>query len=146
MPILPKINLPTLIKPRNSNSKYTQKISPKYNWASEEFEFSPDGRIKMSTPQESFENWAVKVACTERYTRLAYSDNYGVEFEKIATMNDIEAAKSEIIRQITEAIGANPETESVKNFIFEHEGDEVIVSFDVKGKSFDESTRVAISG
>lgn len=143
MGIYPEINLPTLLTPRKS-SKYTQKISPKFDWNTGEFLFSPGGKIKMSTPEETFEQWCVKVCTTERFSRLAYSDKYGVELEKISTMSDIEAAKSEIIRTITEAIMVHPQTELVKNFSFKVVADSIWVSFDVKAKSFDKVSRIEV--
>ena len=70
---------------------------------------------------------------------MAYTDRFGVEFNELAGMNDNEAVKSKIIRTITEAIMAHPQTAWVKNFSFKIVADSVQVSFTVKGKDFDES-------
>lgn len=142
--VLPQINLPTLVAPRKKASDYSTKVAPYFDFRSDEFVFDTRGRIKIATPQETFEQWCIKVACTERFSKLAYTDRYGVELNYIPTMDDVYAAKSQIIRTITEAIMANPQTESVKNFSFKVKGDNVWVSFEVKGKSFDEATRIEV--
>lgn len=142
MSIYPKITLPAL-KISSSAPKYTQKISPKFDWRFGEFSFGADGKIKMSTPQESFEQWCVKVICTEQNSRLAYGENYGVDLAKIPTL-EFQYAKSEIVRTITDAILAHPNAHYVKNLSFRVDGDNVYLTFDVKGKAFDEARRVEV--
>lgn len=140
--IYPEINLPTLKKPRRK-STYTQKVSPYFDHRVGEFVFDRAGRVIMATPQESYEQWCIKVCCTERFTRLAYTSKYGVEMRQIARMSDTSAAKSEIIRTLTEALMAHPMTYSVKNFTFRVEGDQVWVSFDINARDFE--TRLEVS-
>ena len=137
--LYPTINLPTLIAPRRKSLTQSKKVSPYFDYRTGEFLFAPSGKPKMATPKEAFEQWCVKVCLTERGTRLAYTDKFGVEFNELAGMNDNEAVKSKIIRTITEAIMAHPQTAWVKNFSFKIEADNVYVSFTVKGKDFDES-------
>lgn len=98
----------------------------------------------MADTQETFEQWCLKVATTERGSRLAYSTNYGVEFEAATKFSSPAAVKSMLIKTITEAILANPRAVYVKNFSFEIEGDEVRVSFDVKSDISDEERRLSV--
>ena len=143
--IYPEINLPKLVAPRSQTSAdQSEKVAPFFDFRFGEFVFNPDGRPKIATPKETFEQWCIKVACTERFSRLAYTDRYGVELAYIPTMNDVYAARSQIIRTLTEAIMANPQTQWVKNFSFKVKGDNVWVSFDVKGKFFDEASRIEV--
>ena len=137
--IYPTINLPTLVAPRRKPLTSSNKIAPFFDWRSGEFIFNPDGKIKFATPKETFESFCIKTCLTERGTKLAYTDRFGVEFNELAGMNDNEAVKSKIIRTITEAIMAHPQTAWVKEFSFRIVADSVQVSFTVKGKDFDES-------
>lgn len=139
MGLYPEIKLPTLIAPRNKQSARFNKIAPLFDYRLGEFVFNPDGTPKMATPKETFEQWCIKTCLTERKTRPAYTDKFGVEFKELAGMNNHEAVKSKIIRTITEAIMAHPQTAWVKNFSFKIKGDNIYISFTVKGKDFDES-------
>ena len=140
--VYPTINLPTLVAPRSQRNPKLDKIAPSFNFEFGEFEFTLDGRPKMATPQETFEQWCVKVCFTERVTKAAYTYRYGVELEEIATISDIAVARSQIVKTISEAIMAHPITEWVKNFHIKIKGDCVWVAFDVKGKNFDDATRI----
>lgn len=140
MPSLyPQINLPTLVAPRSNATTPENKIAPKFDWDTGEFVFDSAGRAVPADDKDRFETWCLKVCSTERNTRLAYSDKVGVEFEGLPQMSDPEAVKSTIIRTITEAILVHPQAEWVKNFSFGRAGDELQVSFEVKGKGFEES-------
>lgn len=145
MGIYPEINLPTLTIPRSKSARLSEKISPKFDWNFGEFLFEPSGKIKMSSPRESFENWCIKAVLTERLSRIAYTSKYGVELNKIATLNDVELAKSEITRTITEALMVNPRVEYVKNFVFRLVGDRAEVGFEVKGKEFETASELAVN-
>ena len=59
-------------------------------------------------------------------------------------MPTIDAVKSAIIRTVTETIMTNPCAEWVKNFEFEVEGDELHVSFEVKGKEWQDAISLTI--
>lgn len=135
--LYPEINLPTLIPPRTSNAKKNF-VAPKFDFDAGDFLFDSAGRIKLADTRESFEQWCIKVCLTERNSRACYSNDYGVEFED-ALKSGNAAAKSMLIKTLTEAILCHPRAEYVKNFSFELEGDGLKISFDAKGKDFDES-------
>lgn len=140
--ILPEIKLPTLIPPTSETPPTFEKIAPYFDYRFGEFVFNPDGKPKMATPKETYEQWCIKTCLTERLTRLAYTHKFGVEFNELAGMNDGEAIKSKIVRTITEAIMAHPQTIWVKNFLFELYGDNLYVAFTVKGRDFDETNLI----
>ena len=138
MGIYPKINLPTLVTPTNTTPPAQIKIAPRFDFDAGEFVFDNAGRPTLSTPQETFEQWCLKACLTERNTRLAYDDRYGVELAGIEQQS-AQVAKSRIIKTFSEAILVHPTAHWVKNFSFRADADRVSVSFDVKGKTFGES-------
>lgn len=143
MPLYPEINLPTLITPQTSSIKKNF-VAPSFDFNFGDFVIDSSGRPIMADTQESFCQWCIKVATTERGTRLAYSDDYGVEIEAATKFNNLAAVKSMLIKTLTEAILQHPRAEYVKNFSFEISGDEVRVSFDVKSDISDEERRLSV--
>ena len=143
--LYPTINLPTLIKPRPV--AHTQKYypAPAFDFNTGDFIFGGDGKPIMADEKTTFEDWAIKTCMTERGAHLAYSDKIGCEWIKAMNENDADAVKSSIVRTITETLFVNPATEWVKNFEFEGSGDELKVSFDVKGKYWLDASRLTIS-
>lgn len=142
--IYPQINLPTLIKPRAV--AHTQKYypAPAFNFETGEFLISGDGKLIMADEKTAFEDWCIKTCMTERNTRLAYSDKIGCEWYNVYKEPDQEAVKSSIIRTITETIMTHPAAEYVRDFEFEGTGDQLKVSFDVKGKAWLDTSRLTI--
>ena len=105
-------------------------------------DFFMDGRNNMvqASGREAYIQWCVKMASTERFACLAYSDDQGVELEGLSGSMGWEEIESEIERTITEAIEANPATEYVGDFEFDHKGSDCTVSFTVKGKEWTEES------
>lgn len=132
-----------MISPRTS-SKKNYSPAPNFDFETGDFLFDSAGRIVIADGREAFEQWCIKAVCTERGSRLAYSDNYGVELEEATKFNDAGAVQSAVVRTITEAILANPCAEYVKNFSFETSGDELKISFDVKGRDWAEESRLSV--
>lgn len=132
MSVYPTINLPRLIRPSARQEKISSSgLSPSFDFLTGEFLLS-GGKPQLVSGQEAFEQWCLKVVMTERNTRLAYSDRIGVEFERIAKMNDPNAIKSRIARTITEAIMIHPRALWVKDFTFSGTADHLYVSFLVR--------------
>ena len=76
-----------------------------------------------------------KAIQTERDSCLAY-------MEGIPQEEDHETAESILERTITEALEVNPRTESVGNFVFTWDGDDVHCQFEVKGINWDETIQI----
>ena len=134
MSIYPLISLPRLMSPSATRQQknLTEGLQPSFDFLSGEFLFGEGGRPILINNQNAFEQWALKVCMTERNTRLAYSDKIGVEFMRLAKLNDRAAIKSHIIRTLTEAIMIHPRAKAVKDFSFTMKGDSVWVSFKVR--------------
>lgn len=129
------------------NPEYDEKYSPSVYFDFETGDFLRDGAGRMiaSTGREAYIQWCLKMASTERESYLAYSDDIGVELEDLEELPGKDERESEIERTITEALLVHPATEYVRNFIFEHEGDAVRVTFDVKGYPWEEIDTLTIT-
>ena len=73
-------------------------------------DFCLDGRHKIldSDGIESWKSWCINCIHTERYKHLAYGTDFGIEWEAVFSANSHEEAESILIRQITEALLADP--------------------------------------
>ena len=143
--LYPTIKLPTLVKPRPVATAQKYYPAPAFNFNVGDFVFDPAGRIVMADEKTTFEDWCIKTCSTERGAHLAYSDKIGCEWIKAMRENDADAVKSSIVRTITETIMVNPAAEWVKDFAFEGSGDELKVTFSVKGKNWLDASRLTIS-
>jgi hypothetical protein len=73
-------------------------------------DFRRDGKNKIldSDGIESWKSWCINCLQTERSKHLAYSDGFGIDLDVVFRSNTREEAESQLIRQITEAIMADP--------------------------------------
>lgn len=73
-------------------------------------EFMRDSMNKLidSDGIESWKSWCINCIMTERYKHLAYSSDFGIELDAIFAAESREESESILIRQITEAIMADP--------------------------------------
>ena len=141
--LFPVFDLPEI----PDDPEYDERYRPSVSFDFELGDFVRDGanRIVPSTGREAYMQWCLKVVMTERESCLAYSDDIGTEFEEMDDFPDTESRESEIERTITEALLVHPATEYVRNFEFRHHGDEIFVTFDVKGYPWDEIETMEIS-
>lgn len=141
--LFPVFDLPEI----PDNPEYDEKYRPSVYFDYETGDFLRDGAGKMiaSSGREAYIQWCIKVASTERGGCLAYSDDIGVELEDMTDLPGKEERESEIERTITEALLVHPATEFVRGFVFEHRGDEVHVTFDVKGFPWEEIDTLSIT-
>lgn len=65
---------------------------------------------------------------TERYEYLIYSDDYGSELKSLIG-KDKDIAESEYKRRIKEALIQDDRINNVDNFIFNYDGDNVLIEF-----------------
>lgn len=143
--LYPTINLPTLVSPRSQATEKKYRLAPKFDFERGEFLFDGAGRIIIADGKETFEQWCLKTCMTARGSRLAYSDKIGTEFFSATKEPDPAAVRSAIIRTITETILVNPAAEYVKDFEFDGSGDELHVSFSVKGRNWAEASRLTLT-
>lgn len=89
-----------------------------------DFVLTPTGKIAGCTDTDAWIEWCKKALRTERYTYLAYSRNYGQEFDDLIARGLPRASnESEIARIATETLKTDPRTGSVGGFSFTWEGD-----------------------
>ena len=105
------------------------------------------GRLVQCGGQEAYLLWCYKTIQTERDSCLAYLEeisgaDLGVEMEGIPQEEDHETAESMLERTITEALEVNPRTESVGNFVFTWDGDDVHCQFEVQGVNWDQAITI----
>ena len=143
--LYPTINLPSLVAPPTTPKDRKYLPAPYFDWQAGDFTFDSAGRPIMADGKTAFEDWCIKVCATERGTRLAYSDKIGTEFEAVIHMSDPEAVKSSVIRTITESILVHPAAEYVKDFSFKVTGDNLYVTFTVKGKAWAEASQLTVA-
>ena len=145
MPSLyPTVNLPSISKPLKTKEDEIYKPAPLFDFEKGDFVLDGAGRPVMATGKEAYIQWCMKTCITERYTRMAYSDNYGVEIASAVKQSDIQAVQSAIIKTITEALMVHPATEYVRNFQFRWDGDHLFVTFKVKGKKWLDAEEITI--
>lgn len=73
-------------------------------------DFVRDGRNNLleATGVESWQQWCSNCLQTERYAHLAYSDDFGIEYDQVFSAATREEAENILTRQITEALMADP--------------------------------------
>ena len=136
-------------EPLEDAGLYDNRYHPSVLWDNEKGDFVRDGanRLIYCEGMEAYKTWCLKIATTERYTCAAYDSAIGTEFEKAVKEPTHEAVESAVERTITEALLVNPRTEYVRDFDFYTEGDQMWVTFVVKGIEWDEFTlRVLVRG
>lgn len=86
-------------------------------------DFPRDGMNRMldSTGIESWRDWCINCLQTERYKHLAYSTDFGIELDAAMRSKSRDEAESILIRQITEALMADPyeRTDYVSEILFD---------------------------
>lgn len=79
-------------------------------WDEETGDFIRDGKNMLldSTGVESWKQWCTNCIQTERYKHLSYSSDFGIEMDAVFGASSREEAESILVRQINEAILADP--------------------------------------
>lgn len=120
--------------------EYDKEYRPSLKWDMEKGDFIRDGsnRIVPCDGVEAFRVWCLKAVQTERFRCHAYDEDMGAEMEDALREETSEAVESAAERTITEALMVNPRTESVEDFEFSWNGDELMIQFCVYGISGEE--------
>ncbi|MHC8516981.1 DUF2634 domain-containing protein [Sporosarcina sp. ITBMC105] len=102
----------------------------KFDYANQQLVVTGTGKAVKGNPIDAYRFWAIKCCLTERYKYPAYTDDFGVEFERIATSDyPRPIAESEIRRTIVESLMVDERTVSVDAFTFDWQGDSCWISF-----------------
>lgn len=103
-----------------------------FDFETGDFVRTPDGRVKQVDGLEVYIQWARKSLATPRYKHLAYTRDYGQEFEDLIGRGlTKQAIESEIQRIVTETLMVNPQTVEVGQFSFEWQEDAVFYTCSV---------------
>lgn len=117
-------------------NKYKQSVA--FDYSAGDFQRDGANKLVVSNGKDTYIQWCIKTAMTERYDHMAYSGNIGIELEEAMQEGTTDAVKSSVERTITEALMVNIHTEYVRNFVFVKQGDHIECSFTVKGKDWEE--------
>lgn len=128
------------------SAEYDVQYKRSAKWDVQAGDFVRDGanRVTECSGREAFMVWCYKTARTERYACLAYPSDIGVEMEAAMEDDDEMTVESMVERTITDALLVNPRTESVQDFEFSWDGDEMHCRFRVKGMDWEEFITVTI--
>lgn len=92
-----------------------------------------DGRLVEADPEAALCIWIEKLLRTEKRKYEIYSSSYGASLEDLIIGQNlpIEFIKSEIKREITEALMKHPLVKSISGWRLERSGSQLMVSFKV---------------
>lgn len=119
-----------------------------FDFASGDFVRSHDGSFQVATGFEAWAQWCQKTLMTQRYTHEAYSTDFGVDYEGAFESDNIAETKSILVREIEEALLADPSgrTMAVGNIEFETEADNCCITVNVQGIDGDIDIAVNVKG
>ncbi len=81
---------------------------PAFDYETGDYKRDGKNRILDCDGVESWKAWCINCISTQRYSKLAYGTDFGIELDLVFAAESHEEAESILIRQITEAILADP--------------------------------------
>ncbi len=123
--LFPVFEMPELTEQTRATVEYPKS----YLFDFEKGDFARDGtgKVLIADGHTAWAQWCVKTLLTERFSRLAYSSNYGVEIEEIINEKQRKTTEARIAMTITEALLSDARTGSVSDFSFTWNGDNLLV-------------------
>lgn len=90
-----------------------------------------DGKLVEANDLEALKIWIKKVLSTEKNKFQAYSREYGISVEDLMIGHNLplEFIKSEVKREVTEALTKHPLISSVSNWQLEKNSSNLVISF-----------------
>lgn len=130
----------------DETEEYDTEYKSSLKWDFEKEDFVQDGSHKVveTDGRDAFATWCYKMALTERDECFSYPDEIGAELEYALSFEDVDTIEAMVERTLTEAIEVNPRTEYVSDFEFQWNGDEMHVTFTVKGIDWEEPFTVSV--
>lgn len=93
-------------------------------------DFVRDGTNKLisSSGTDAWIQWCIKCLSTPRYDCLAYSTDFGINYDAIFSSSSREEAESNITREVEEALSADPyeRLSYIESIIFDWEDDTTV--------------------
>lgn len=76
----------------------------------EQGDYKRDGKNRIIDCDgiESWKAWVINCISTQRYSRIAYGTDFGIELDLVFAAESPDEAESILVRQITEAVLADP--------------------------------------
>ena len=81
---------------------------PAFDYETGDYKRDGKNRIIDADGIESWRAWVINCMSTQRYACLAYDTDFGIEWDKVFAAESHEEAESILVRQITEAVLADP--------------------------------------
>lgn len=95
-----------------------------FDWDTRQFVMTPTKKVAKTDDTDAWVVWCQKAVRTARYRHIAYSQDYGSEFEDLIGKGYSQAfVESEIQRMVTEALMVDPRTADVGQFSFKWDGE-----------------------
>jgi hypothetical protein len=115
-------------KTNNVTTRINFGKSFKFDFETGDFVITPSGKFITTEHVEAWVEWCKKALMTTRYRFLAYSRNYGQEFESLVGKGlTRKAIESEIKRMTKDCLMADPRTDEVKNFTFDWQSSDAVL-------------------
>lgn len=93
-------------------------------------DFVRDGTNKLieSSGTDAWIQWCIKCLSTPRYNCLAYSTDFGIDYEAIFSSSSRAEAESNITREVEEALSADPyeRLSYIESIVFDWEDDTTV--------------------
>lgn len=137
--LFPVFEVPEIVVP-TAAAERKYKPSVYFDYDLGDFRRDGSGNMVQADGREAYRQWCMKVAMTERFTRLSYTTDIGTEMIDALAQADRAAVESAIERTINEALMVNPKTEYVRGYEFTWQRDELSCTFIVKGQDWEEMT------
>lgn len=135
----------------SEEEEYDTEYKRSSKWDPELGDFVRDssGRIAECDGHEAYAIWCYKMVQTCRDAHMAYieevtGNDLGVDLDGIEQEDDRETVESMLQREYTDALMVNPRTESVSDFEFTWDGDNVQCTFQVSAVDWDETVQITI--
>lgn len=126
--LYPTFEMPALTEPEAAATP-TYGKSWFFDLMKGDFVLDGAGRVAKTNEHVAWAHWCVKAVLTERFAYLAYGTDYGCEIEQARKHQSRETVEAELERVITEALLADPRTETVRDFVFRGVADEIFITF-----------------
>ncbi|NSW90205.1 MAG: DUF2634 domain-containing protein [Firmicutes bacterium] len=132
--LFPVFEMPLVMPEEQKTSTIKYGRSWKFDFELGDFVMDGGNKVKEADGHTAWAQWCMKTLLTERGSCLAYSDAIGIESDEVRKQPSRKAAESVLERTVTEALLADPRTDSVRDFKFTWTGDNVYASFTVYPK------------
>lgn len=149
--LFPEYDLDEEEADEESEEEFDTEYKRTLKWNPELGDFVRDSsnRVVECDGYEGYAIWCYKMVQTVRDAHTAYIEeitgsDLGVDMDGIEQEDDRETVESMLQRGYADALMVNPRTESVSNFSFNWEGDEVNCTFQVSAVDWNETVQISI--